>query len=179
MTASSGSKSSSKKSALINFEKARLILVDNTSSYVELNSPDDFSTKCLLCNKTTAHDHDIIGKLKFDPKYKSYLVSLVEKKKFQGSTSSKNLDIIPMRNSKNSPVKNTEDVSTNDKTNTHNNSKNESDTKQNHHVYPVTVPDEATGAKYFAEELSKNSKTNAAIKVSLFKIEISCHTLVI
>ena len=170
MTASSGSKSSNKKSALINFEKARLILVDNTSSYIELNSPDDFSTKCLLCNKTTAHDHDIIGKLKFDPKYKTYLVSLVEKKNFQGSTSSKNLDIIPVKNSKSSTVKRTEDVPTNDKTNVQNNSKTESDAKLNHHVYPVTVPDEATGAKYFAEELSKNSKTNAAIKVSLFKI---------
>ena len=170
MTASSGSKSSNKKSALINFEKARLILVDSTSSYIELNSPDDFSTKCLLCNKSTAHDHDIIGKLKFDPKYKTYLVSLVEKKNFQGSTSSKNLDIIPVKNSKSSTVRKTEDDPTNDKTNIQNNSKTESDAKLNHHVYPVTVPDEATGAKYFAEELSKNSKTNVAIKVSLFKI---------
>ena len=34
-----------KKRSVITFEKARLILVDKTSSYVELNSPDDFATR--------------------------------------------------------------------------------------------------------------------------------------
>ena len=166
MTALSGSKNASKKRSIINFEKARLILVDNTSSYIELNTPDDFSTKCILCNKTNAHDHDIIGKVKFEPKHKSYLVSLVEKKKFQGSAStskSGSLDIIPV-NSKNS-VKRTDHEIPNDNTNIQNNTEDENNAKPSQHVYPVTVPDEATGAKYFAEELSKSSKTNAAIKV--------------
>ena len=43
MTASNST--SNKKRSVINFEKARLILVDKTSSYVELNSPDDFATR--------------------------------------------------------------------------------------------------------------------------------------
>ena len=101
MTASNST--SNKKKSMINFEKARLILVDKTLSYVELNSPDDFATRCLLCNKTNDHDHDIIGKMKFEPKHKSYLVSLVEKKKIQGSThtsKSGSLDIIPVNNKK-------------------------------------------------------------------------------
>lgn len=169
MTALSGGRNTNKKRSIINFEKARLILVDNTSSYVELNTPDDFSTKCILCNKTTSHDHDIIGKLKFEPKHKSYLVSLVEKKKFQGSATSKSgsLDIIPVNNSKISPLKrgNEENPANDNDTNFQDNIIDEIDAKPSQHVYPVTVPDEATGAKYFAEELSKNSKTNAAVKV--------------
>ena len=43
MTASNST--SNKKRSVINFEKARLILVDKTLSYVELNSPDDFATR--------------------------------------------------------------------------------------------------------------------------------------
>ena len=43
MTASNST--SNKKRSVINFEKARFILVDKTSSYVELNSPDDFATR--------------------------------------------------------------------------------------------------------------------------------------
>ena len=43
MTASNST--SNKKKSMINFEKARLILVDKTLSYVELNSPDDFVTR--------------------------------------------------------------------------------------------------------------------------------------
>ena len=47
MTASNASTNSTtnKKRSVITFEKARLILVDKTSSYVELSSPDDFATR--------------------------------------------------------------------------------------------------------------------------------------
>ena len=143
MTASTAAK----KRSIINFEKARLILVDKTSSYVELNTPDEgFSTKCLLCNKTNDHDHDIIGKLKFEPKHKSYLVSLVEKKKIlpHGVPTSKNraLDIIPLK--KALPEIAPETPPENDNINIQNIDAEES-AKTSQHVYPVSVPDEATG----------------------------------
>ena len=138
MTASNST--SNKKRSVINFEKARLILVDKTLSYVELNSPDDFATRCLLCNKTNDHDHDIIGKMKFEPKHKSYLVSLVEKKKIQGSThtsKSGSLDIIHVNNKKAAASTPAEKRLENPDTN--------ENAKPSQHVYPVTVPDEATG----------------------------------
>ena len=83
---------SKKCSSIINFSKARLVLVNKTSSYVELSAPDLNNNKCLFCSKSTNHDHDIIGKVKFDPKQKSYLVSLLEKK------SQTSLDVIPIKN---------------------------------------------------------------------------------
>ena len=144
MTASTGAK----KRSIVNFEKARLILVDKTSSYVELNTPDDFSTKCLLCNKTNDHDHDIIGKLKFEPKHKSYLVSLVEKKKMHGagSTTSKNgaLDIIPLKKALPEIAPETQnDINIQ-------NIDAEESAKTSQHVYPVSVPDEAAGNYFFS-----------------------------
>ena len=87
---------------IVNFGKARLVLASKTSSYVELSSPDLTSSsnnnnnKCLFCEKSTNHDHDIIGKVKFDPKQKSYLVSLIEKKAQQV------LDVIPINFTSNS-----------------------------------------------------------------------------
>ena len=48
------------RNSVINFSKARLVLVNKTSSYVELNVPDVNHKKCVLCSKTTTHDHDII-----------------------------------------------------------------------------------------------------------------------
>jgi len=149
MTASNST--SNKKRSVINFEKARLILVDKTLSYVELNSPDDFATRCLLCNKTNDHDHDIIGKMKFEPKHKSYLVSLVEKKKLQNSTASKSgsLDIIPLNNKKTAASTPAEKRLENSNTNENliRNAEENENAKPSQHVYPVTVPDEATGNK--------------------------------
>ena len=52
MTASNST--SNKKRSVINFEKARLILVDKTSSYVELNSPDDFATRVNTVSRSRA-----------------------------------------------------------------------------------------------------------------------------
>ena len=67
------------------------------------------------------------------------------------------MDIIPLNNKKTAASTPAEKRLENPDTN--------ENAKPSQHVYPVTVPDEATGAKYFAKELSKNSKANVAIKV--------------
>ena len=130
------------KNSVINFTKARLVLVNKTSSYVELNVPDDVNHKrCVLCSKTTIHDHDIIGKLKFDPRQKSYLLSILEKK-----IPSVGLDVIPIQQKEQSVTK------------------IEEKTPKFKHVYPEPVENEAAGAQFFARELAKGPVT-AAIRI--------------
>ena len=58
---------------------AKLILINAHSSYLELKNGNNGENKCLWCSNSKAHEHDIIGKVKFEPKEKTYLVSLVEK----------------------------------------------------------------------------------------------------
>jgi hypothetical protein len=97
-------------SGVLNFGQAKMVLVNKNSSYVELSSPllnlsGSDSAKCVFCPKTTAHEHDIMGKLKFDPKKKSYLISLLQKEKNNpkqstNQTTASSLDIIPLKTSK-------------------------------------------------------------------------------
>ena len=135
----------SKKANFIDFSKAKLVLVNKTSSYLELSAEDLNNNKCLFCPKSTSHDHDITGKLKFDPKLKAYLISILLDKKTQTG-----LEVIPIKRD----VKN--------------------DTPEEpskfKHVYPKLVPDEESGAKYFAEELYKSHESvtdsvTAAIRI--------------
>ena len=130
------------RNSVIYFSKARLVLVNKTSSYVELNVPDVNQKKCVLCSKTTNHDHDIIGKLKFDPRQKSYLLSVLEKKSPSGG-----LDVIPIQQKENTVTK------------------VEETTPKFKHVYPEPVENEAAGAQFFAKELAKGPVT-AAIRIS-------------
>ena len=73
---------------------AKLIFINAHSSYLELkNNNGNDNKSCLWCSNPKAHEHDILGKIKFDPKEKSYLVSLVQKLK-----SRKGLEITPSQN---------------------------------------------------------------------------------
>lgn len=126
----------------MNFGKSKIVLVSKNASYIELNNPDANSQKCLFCAKTSAHEHDIAGKVKFDPKNKSYLVSLLEKclSKSKANSASK-LEIFPVRQEKSV------------------------DPPQSGPIFPIIVPDEAAGAKYFAKELVTSKKVLSAVKV--------------
>ena len=77
------------------------------------------------------------------------------------------MDIIPLNNKKTAASTPAEKRLENPDTNENliQNAEGHENAKPSQHVYPVTVPDEATGAKYFAKEVSKNSKANVAIKV--------------
>ena len=128
------------KRRIVQFDSSRLILVDKSSSYIELNLPEVEENKCFLCTKTNAHDHDIIGKVKFEPGHKSYLVSLLENKKIatyskafrkqasEASSNNSKLEIIPVVKSNENHV---------------------IEKKQSHHVYPAIVPSESAGKHYF------------------------------
>ena len=130
----------------MNFDKARVVLVDPTSSYLELDASQanaEAGLKCIYCQKTNAHEHDIIGKVKFQPSQKIYLVSLVEKKMplaLFNKTKRKGLEILPIQTSPKenripdkNPKKATEVLA--------------NATKGGRHVYPVTVPNEKEGKK--------------------------------
>ena len=141
---------------IVNFGKARLVLASKTSSYVELSSPDLTSSsnnnnnKCLFCEKSTNHDHDIIGKVKFDPKQKSYLVSLIEKKAQQV------LDVIPINFTSNS---------TSGGDNLDDEVKKEPKTKFKH-IFPESVTDESSAIQYFAKRLNRSTAVASSTKTS-------------
>ena len=141
---------------IVNFGKARLVLASKTSSYVELSSPDLTSSsnnnnnKCLFCEKSTNHDHDIIGKVKFDPKPKSYLVSLIEKKAQQV------LDVIPINFTSNS---------TSGGDNLDDEVKKEPKTKFKH-IFPESVTDESSAIQYFAKRLNRSTAVASSTKTS-------------
>ena len=144
--------------SVFHFENTRLILVDKTSSYLELNIPkaEETHTKCIYCQKTNPHEHDIIGKVKFEPKHKLYLISLVEKKKifpFNNIKSKKGLDIIPVEkeslNTLETPCKDVKELL--DHPVNHGIKKQDEENgcylqkKSSQHVYPVIVSNESDG----------------------------------
>ena len=144
---------------IVNFAKARLVLASKTSSYVELSTPDLNNNKCLFCEKTTNHDHDIIGKVKFDPKQKSYLVSLIEKK------AQKVLDVIPVNVTSNSNTSDDIPIILDDV-------QKEIISKPKakfRHVFPESVKDESSAVQYFAKRLLNRSQ--AAVVTAAVKIE--------
>ena len=86
----------SHKRSIFKLDHSRLILINSHSSYLELKNPEDrLANKCLWCANTKPHEHDIIGKIKFDPKDKGYLLSMVEKVKIKSKT--KGLEITSVK----------------------------------------------------------------------------------
>ena len=115
---------------------ARLIVINAHSSYLELKNNSQES-KCLWCANAKPHEHDIIGKVKFDPINKSYLLSMVEKVKIK---TKKGLEITVAKTTSSQDDEN-ERITV-----------NETNSKVTHWT-TQEVANEAEGAKYFAQHL--------------------------
>ncbi len=165
------------KRYILNFNQASLVIVNKFSSYVELSKPQDDpggAPKCLFCPKLTTHEHDIQGKVKFDARHNSYLISLISNAKEDppaNNPEKKSLDIIPVILSKKKKIldKAKADEEAREKAaaadlENLNKANQENDTRKTRMISPIVVPDEKVGAKYLAKELNAN-KFVAGIKI--------------
>lgn len=66
---------------IITFSEARLVLLE-TSAYLELEkptiNPENEQLKCGFCAKTTSHEHEFSGRVKFSGKENKYLISFIK-----------------------------------------------------------------------------------------------------
>ncbi|TRY67578.1 hypothetical protein TCAL_07828 [Tigriopus californicus] len=66
---------------IIAFSEARLVLLE-TSAYLELEKPAlsraDEPFKCGFCSKTTSHEHEFNGRVKFSGKENKYMISFIK-----------------------------------------------------------------------------------------------------
>jgi hypothetical protein len=62
---------------VVHFTEARLTALSN-ASYVELSKPEiNGSLLCSFCNKTTSHEHEFAGRVKYVPGEEKYFISLI------------------------------------------------------------------------------------------------------
>ncbi len=82
---------------VVHFTEATLTSVSD-ASYVELSKPEiNGSLACSYCEKTTSHEHEFSGRIKFLPAEEKYTISLVLPKRDRKRKRESSLQIIPIK----------------------------------------------------------------------------------